>query len=413
MAFNRCCLITALCLFFLSNTSAQTVYYPAGCSDLLQASAQDMAELLQRSIPGSKFETKAYASDPGSGIILEYTNVLAKNIDCQVRAHNGSLRFSAAQDNGLHNGMYQYLYDLGFRFYQPGGIWEVIPTLASFYQPIDTIYTNRFTYKGWFITGGHSRWAMDNDTQFPWELYAGKNGHEWGLYQRRNGMFGSHRFSGHRSDIMTPAYLDILKANPCYTACFDGERSVSVQSVPDINNNAAVQLWSNAILQKYAGYEKTIFSNPLLFKNLYSNYQYNHAYIGLEVPDGAHWANSIDGIGCSPGQLMSGSDQHFTLANKSAARIAPAYPGKRFQVYAYDGHANVPTMSINPAIDVQVVATAFQLETSPGALLNRWYSKTNNVSEYQYMNLSQWSGETPSFYLDDLEKTVQRLRSKN
>jgi hypothetical protein len=254
---------------------------------------------------------------------------------------------------------------------------------------------------------------MDSDNSYSWDTYFGENGHQWALYQRRNGMNGGHRFNGHRGDVMTAEYLATLTNNPCYTACYNGKRAVNAQSVPDINNIAAMQLWSNTIEARYRQYRQTVFTYPSTLANLFRNFNYHNGYVGLEVPDGAHWANSTDQSGCSSGELLAESDQHFTLANYSANKIVATLPSQRFQVYAYDGHASTPGINISPKIDVQVVAMGFQSETSAEGLLNRWYKKASNVSEYQYMNLTQWSGETPSFYLRDLTRTITRLKKQS
>ena len=83
-------------------------------------------------------------------------------------------------------------------------------------------------------------------------------------------------------------------------------------------------------------------------------------------------------------------------------------------MYAYDTHADVPSTKIiiDENIDIQVVPTAFQNESSAKGLLSRWYSRTKNISEYHYLNLPEWSGETPSFYVKDLKTTLQRLKTK-
>jgi hypothetical protein len=107
-------------------------------------------------------------------------------------------------------------------------------------------------------------------------------------------MNGAHRFNGHRGDVMTAEYLAILTNNPCYTACYDGKRAVNAQSVPDINNIAAMQLWSNTIEARYRQYRQTVFTYPSTLANLFRNFNYHNGYVGLEVPDGAHWANSTD-----------------------------------------------------------------------------------------------------------------------
>lgn len=414
MALLRYLLTAALCLLAYVNVQAQTVYYPAGASQLLKSTADDMAMLLQRSIAGSHFISQPYNIVPDNGIVLIYDDAIATNQACQVKSNGNSvIRFSASQDNGLNYGIYEYLHQLGFRFYQPGTAWEIIPSIVSPYITTDTVYSCKFKYKNWFISGGCGTWAMDQDGSYYWDTYYGENGHQWALYQRRNNMVGASRFAGHRDDIMTTDYKATLQNNPCYVAPYNGSRAVTGQSVADVNNAAAMKSWSTAIEKQYTQFRNTIFGNADIHKNYFRNFNYAYGSIGIEVPDGAHWANSTENS-CGSSKFIKESDQHFTLANFTAAAINAIYPGKRFQLYAYDGHADIPSASItiNDNIDVQVVPTAFQSETSAKGLLNRWYGRTRNISEYHYLNLAQWSGETPSFYLDELKTTVARLKEK-
>ncbi len=414
MGCNRVLLTATVWLFAYVNVQAQTVYYPAGASQLLKSTAGDMATLLQRSIAGSHFHCEPYETIPADGIVLIYDSAYSNSQHCRVTGNGtSSLRFSAAQDNGLNYGVYEYLHQLGFRFYQPGTIWELIPTLAGPFVAVDTLYSCSFTYKNWFISGGCNTWVMDKNTSYYWDTYYGENGHQWALYQRRNNMAGNYRFAGHRDDIMTSDYLSVLQSNPCYVAPFNESRAASRQSVPDINNEQAKDWWRSNIENSYTRYRNTILGNIGIYKNYYHNFDYANNSIGLEVPDGAHWANSADNS-CGKESLVKESDQHFILANYTAGKIRQQYPAMRFQLYAYDGHADVPSagIQIDPSIDIQVVSTAFQFETSAGGLLNRWYGRSKNISEYHYLNLAQWSGETPAFYLPDLENTVNRLREK-
>jgi hypothetical protein len=415
MVFFRYCMITAL-LLCIPNAHAQTVYYPASASSLLQSTANDIAALFQKAIQGSHFSTHIYSSMPTSGITLVYDTSVAGNQACRVKGDgNGNIQFSASEDNGLLFGVYQYIRQLGFRFYQPGSIWEIIPTLNSVYKKIDTIYTCRYKYKTWFISGGHNNWAMDKVNAWPWDTYFGDNGHEWALYQRRNNMLGAYRFAGHRDDVMTESYMVSLQNNPCYVAPYNGSRKATSQSVPDINSAGAMQLWAGSIEKKYTQFKNNIFSNKNIYPNFYHNFTYNHGHIGIEVPDGAHWGNSKDNSDCGNNILPAESDQHFTLANFVTDEISKVYPGKIFQLYAYDGHADIPSLSVplKNNIDVQVVPTAFQSVSSPKSLLSRWYGRSANVSEYHYLNIGQWSGETPSFFLNDFKNTLQRLKEKN
>jgi len=408
------CVFTAVWLFAYVNLQSQTVYYPAGASELLRSTTTDLAQLLQRGISGSRFETAAYTVRPHQGIVLLYDSSVTGNQRCRVQGNgNNLLVFSAAEDNGLHFGVYTYLHKLGYRFYQPGENWELIPRLSTAFLPVDTLFAARFIYNNWFISGGYTTWALDKESRFYWDIYNGELGHAWSLYMRRNNMTGAYRFAGHRDDVLTPDYLSTLSRNPCYVAPYNGSREANRQSVPDIHVPAAMELWANGIENAYTRYRTTVFGNRSIYPNLVRNYSYAYAHIGIEVPDGARWANSGDDQ-CGNAPFLSATDQHFTLANYTAARIGTRYPGSRFQLYAYDGHANIPSagIALHPQLDVQVVPTAFQSETSPKGLLNRWYNRHSHVSEYHYLNIAQWSGENPAIRLDDLQQTLQRVKTR-
>jgi len=255
---------------------------------------------------------------------------------------------------------------------------------------------------------------MDKNTAYSWEPYSGDNGHDLALYQRRNGMLGGAGFRGHRGDLMSGNYLATLQNNPCYVANFNGSRQANAQSVPDIYNLAAKELWANTIEQKYTEYKNIIYSNPTLYANIYYNFKAQLEYIGIEVPDAANWGNSKDNEVCNAVDYPKESDQHFTLANFTVQKIATKYPGKRFQLYAYSGHADVPSASIiiNKNIDIQLISTVYQMESSTNGLRNRWYNRSANLSEYHYLNLSGWSGETPFFKWSELKTTLQIAKEK-
>lgn len=415
MAFIRYCVAAAVLFCCINTAAAQTIYYPNQSSRLIRSTADDVAMLLKKAMPANTPATQVYTSLPESGIIFVYDSTITDNQSCKVQSNGERIIFSAAQDNGLCFGIYQYLQQLGFRFYQPGSIWEVIPSLtaASLYKNINTVFSVPYKYKSWSISGGHNRWVMDNDSNYGWDTYFGANGHNWALYQRRNGMTGAYRFAGHRGDIMSGNFLSTFQSNPCYVASYEGSREANAHSVPDINSNAAMQLWSDAIEKKYTQYKNTIYSNTALYADYYRNFDYSNASVGIEVVDGAQWGTGTN-VGCSGKAYPKPSDQQFTLADFTAKKINSIYPNKRMQLYAYSTHADVPSanVSLNPNLDIQVISGAFQNETSAKGLMNRWYNKTSNVSEYHYLNIPQWGGETPMFYADELKATLQRVKDK-
>jgi len=405
----------AVMAVFMSSINAQTVGYPVPASQLIQSTAADVAMLLNKAKPGSNFIATSYSSTPLSGIILSYDSTITDNLACRVQSDGNSfIKFSAAEDNGLCFGLYQYLQELGFRFYLPGTIWQTIPSISNIYKKIDSIYYSDFKYNGWFVSGGHNNWIMDKDRDYNWDTYAGDNGYSWSLYQRRNGMTGQYRFTGHRGDITTGAYLNTLQNNPCYVANFNNSRVANSSSVPDINSTAAMNLWATTIETKFTATNNAVLNNKTLYINQYRKLNYNYFNIGIEVPDGARWGNSTDMNGCQGNGYPKASDQHFILSNYTAEKINSIYPGKHFQVYAYSRHADVPStdIAINNNIDVQLVSEVYQIVTSPNGLRNRWYNRTKNISEYNYLNLSAWSGETPAFSLSNLKETVQLAKAK-
>lgn len=413
--------VIALLLCISTTVRGQVIYYPSNASDLLKSTAADMASIFGKAIPGSTFLVQAYTTTiPQAGIVLVYDSTITPDQRCQISGTQNFLSFSASEDNGLCFGVYKYLNMLGFRFYLPGSEWEKIPMLNSPFTSINTTIHGSLIYNGWTISGGQNRWIMDNDDQFGWDIYFGQNGHEWAKYQRRNNMKGSRRFSGHRGDILTPAYLSVLQSNPCYVACYNQNRIANSQSVPDINSLAAKDLWSGSINNQYASFKNIVFTHPSLYTNYYHNFQYSNGNIGIEVPDGANWGNSSDNNGCSVGNFEGKpypgqSDQQFILANYTAAKIQYSQPGRRFQCYAYSNHADVPSSSvgINQQIDVQVIPGAFQFESSTAGLLNRWYSRHSYISEYHYLNIPQWTGEAPIFSLAEFKNTWKRIKEKN
>ncbi len=407
-------LVTAAFILLCKQSGAQTIYYPAGASQLLKATAEDMS-LLLRQATGTAVTTGSYQSLPQTGIVLAYDSSISHNLSCRIKG-NGSneLRFSAREDNGLIYGIYHYLRQLGFRFYQPGTLWQQVPVLTSAFTTINTTITGPLKYNTWFISGGYSRWAMDTNNQYGWDTYPGETGHGWALFQRRNGFTGAYRFAGHRTDVLTSGYLDTLRKNPCYTACNDGSRQADTRSVPDIHSTAAMQSWAGIISKKHTQYRTAVYGNPALYANLYRNFSFNSGIVGIEVPDGARWGNSSD-ASCPVNAYPSESDQQFILAQTTAAVLGQSYPNTQMQCYAYSTHADVPsaTIAIPARLDVQVIPTAFQMESSTKGLLNRWYNRHPAVSEYHYMNIPQWGGETPVQHWSDVQQTIRRIKEKS
>ena len=411
-------IILLLLVCFVNTVQAQKVYYPAGSSDMLRSTADDVASLFNKSLAATEISSQSYNALPASGIIFIYDSSITNDQTCKIESDGATfIKFSASQDNSLCFGIYNYLNELGFRFYLPGSLWEKIPLLSSPFKIINKVVSGTYKYNTWNISGGCNRWVMDNNDSYGWDVYFGENGHQWAKYQRRNNMSGVYKFNGHRGDILDAEYMSGLQSNTCYIACNDGKRIANSTSVPDINNENAMQYWADKIQQRYTYHKNIVSGNPALYANLFHNFNYHNKVIGIEVADGAKWGNSSDNVLCATGNYNGNaypkeSDQQFLLANYTATKINTTLGDKQFQCYAYSNHADVPSLSvsINKNIDVQVVPGAFQSFTSTKGLLNRWYQVHKNISEYHYLNIPQWTGETPNFSLNEFKNTLYRIK---
>jgi hypothetical protein len=134
--------LALLALVFSNGIFGQTIYYPANSSQLLKSTANDLASLFRRAMPGGDFAVQEYGSTmPSQGIIFKYDNSIGSGNTCKVESDGiAVLRFTAAEDNGLNFGAYRYMAELGFRFYLPGTIWEKIPAISSPFKTINKNY---------------------------------------------------------------------------------------------------------------------------------------------------------------------------------------------------------------------------------------------------------------------------------
>ncbi len=89
-------------LLFITNTSAQVIYYPLNSSSLLKSTVEDVAGLLQKAVEGSHFSTSIYTTLPTTGIVFVYDSTITDNQLCKVQGNGVSyLQFKAAEDNGF------------------------------------------------------------------------------------------------------------------------------------------------------------------------------------------------------------------------------------------------------------------------------------------------------------------------
>lgn len=267
-------------------------------------------------------------------------------------------------DLGVARGVYWYLDRLGCRFLHANERWTIIPTRADITLTLDTLQAPAFFQRNFFGTGGFGRPTID-----PTQRLA----QSWEQYKRRNLLGGTVSLAGHTGEAFNAAHKAEMEAHPEYRAELNGVR------------------------QPYAPGTKLCVSNPEL-QALYVQDRLNAlklqlardpntVAVSVEPADGGGHCDCAE---CR--KLGSISDRVFTLANVVARAVAKAYPGKYVSLYAYNEHAMVPTIDLEPNIIVSVAAYAFQRTgLTPHELIGAWGKKHGYLGIYTYWNIPDWA----------------------
>ena len=85
---QRIILLLLLCV--ATRLTAQTVYYPAGSSDLLKSTANDVADLFTKAIK-KNIAITSYSSLPQAGIIFIYDSAITANQTCKIESDGKTL----------------------------------------------------------------------------------------------------------------------------------------------------------------------------------------------------------------------------------------------------------------------------------------------------------------------------------
>ncbi len=95
-------------------------------------------------------------------------------------------------------------------------------------------------------------------------------------------------------------------------------------------------------------------------------------------------------------KIGSVSDRVFSLANHVAKEVAKQFPGKYVSLLAYNEHAGVPKIDLEPNVFVVVVPYGFQRTGYSGdELIQQWAKKTKFFGVYDYWSIPDWTNDMP------------------
>ncbi len=241
---------------------------------------------------------------------------------------NESLGVSYYDDAGTLNAVYDFIRDLGARWYFPGEIGEILPELSSIALP-DVDETVRADFDLRNFRYYFERLGLSDDEAL-WNLRMGVNpGHDIiGQVQPGHGM----KFVHMRDDFK--------EAHPEYFALRGGERALNKPSP------GAPNLSSEGLLREHVQFVRAVFDH------------YDEPMISIDITDG-YGALSEEEPCRSMGTPERGfqgrmSDYVWGYLNRVAAEVYETHPDKLVSGLAYSGYQLPPlkieTMSPNLAI---------------------------------------------------------------
>ena len=388
-------LATPLCAAEPSRLYDRQVNVPLKIRPVLQAAVKDLQSTL-RQVTGAEFTTLA-GGEP-RGIVLRRagepkvpaaaTRLLpAESREANVLwpDGNGRLWLVARSDSGLSHAVYRYLEYLGCRWYFPSERWTIIPERDDILLPEPLATSPEFRSRMFSGTGGFGgNLPLDPERQLQ---------RRWTDWQRRNRFGGEFRVSGHTGEAFNLKYRKQLEAHPEWRAMIDGERvpwSLTAKFCPA--NREVVDLYVRDRLEDYRNRRKRDREAP-------------HAWaVSVEPADGGGHCTAPESAA-----LGSVSDRVFHVANAVARAVRREFPDGHVSLFAYNQHAAVPSIPLEPNVYVQVIPYAFQRTgLSPDQLLDAWSAKVPRMGVYDYWSIPDWSHDLPSF--DPLEFGPQRLR---
>ena len=372
---------------------------PAEMSADLTAAVGDLRATL-RQITGNEFSTSTDTpiGDAPQGIILsrpdgphvpaaaiKLLSTASKEACCIWPDGEDRLWIISRSDTGLSHAVYLYLEQLGCRWYFPSKKWTLIPRRDDIRLTKPIVRSPVFRSRMFSGTGGFGgKLPLDPERT----LQA-----RWMDWQRRNRFGGEFRVSGHTGEAFNVKHRKELEAHPEWRAMIDGKRVPwSLTAKFCAGNPEVVDLYVKDRLEFYRQARKRDPNAPRVWA------------VSVEPADGGGHCTAPESLA-----IGSVSDRVFHVANEVARAVRAEIPGGHVSLFAYNEHAAVPTIPIEPNVYVQVIPYAFQRTgRTPDQLLDAWSRKVSRMGVYDYWSIPDWSHDLPTF--DPLGFGTDRLR---
>jgi hypothetical protein len=351
----------------------RTIYLSPDASTAMKGSA-DILKLWLGKVTGAEFTVSTEQPKRGIVLALESTPNLPVDVT-KLKAEQSGEAFLISSDGkdmlwivgktdlGLDRGVFWYLDRLGCRWLHASEKWTVIPHRDDITLKLITVQAPAFLTRDFFGTGGFGRPTYDPKQR----IAAG-----WDQYKRENLLGGTLHLGGHTGEYINLVYKKELEAHPEYVAEVNGKRELTAGSKLCVSNPGLQELF---VKDRLATLKRQLAADPTAMS------------VSVEPADGGGHCTCAECL-----KLGTVSDRVFTLANVVARAVAKEYPGKYVNLYAYNEHAMVPNIPLEPNVIVSLAPYAFQRTgLTPHEMIEAWGKKHNFLGIYTYWCIPDWA----------------------
>ena len=278
----------------------------------------------------------------------------------------------------LQHGVFDFLEQLGFRYFLPGDAWQIIPSKPSVFIRYERLTQPLYEFRSFANGQGYYRnKKVENDFNF------------WAKANRLGGSFPVR--VGHSYQTIVTNNLEVFKQHPEYFADNIDKSDAPATAKFNVANKQLIQL-----VIEDAKKRLDVFRKTGQFMNM----------VSMEPSDGGGFCTSGECL-----KIGGPSDQAFYLTNAVARGIQKDYPGIWVGNLAYNEHISPTKYDLEPNVFVMVTNGFNRTKLSTNQLLAEWGKKAKKLGVYEYLSVYAWDNDLPgrsnATKLEFLKKSIK------
>jgi hypothetical protein len=382
-------------LFFLGQLKAQEITVDisdrnAAVADSLTAVAKDLIAEIEKAGSfefrfskggeGTRNTIKFLLRSRADELELHYPKAL-KSYNPEgyfIRSSEEHITFIGNSALALQHAIFDYLEQLGYRYYLPGEVWQVTPSISSPFVKYEKLTQPLYEFR-----------SLANGQGFYRNKKVEGNFNFWSKANRLGGSFPIR--VGHSYQTIVTNNAETFKQHPEYFADNIDKTNAPFAAKFNVANKSLVDLVVSDALKRLA-----VFKQTRQFMNM----------VSMEPSDGGGFCTSPECL-----KIGNTSDQVFYLTNVVARAVQKEYPGIWVGNLAYNEHIEPTKFDLEPNVFVMVTNGFNRTKFSTNELLQKWSRKAKKLGVYEYLSVYTWDNDLPgranATHLDFLKKSIK------